>query len=104
MKNRRSKALSLSAKERIVLDLLTGAGSMYGLQLVDASRGRLKRGTVYVTLGRMEEKGLVESRHEAADVPTDGIPRRMYRATGHGQRVLDAWTAVARVLAMEPGR
>jgi DNA-binding PadR family transcriptional regulator len=30
---------------------------LYGLQLVAASRGRLKRGTVYVTLRRMEEKG-----------------------------------------------
>jgi hypothetical protein len=28
----------------------------------------------------------------------------MYRATGHGQRVLDAWTMVARTFAQEPGR
>jgi DNA-binding PadR family transcriptional regulator len=35
---------------------------MYGLKLIKASDERLKRGTVYVTLGRMEEKGFVRSR------------------------------------------
>ena len=55
---------TVSAKERIVLELLVSSGAKYGLQLVDESRGRLKRGTVYVTLGRMEQKGLVESHHE----------------------------------------
>ena len=44
----------LSAKEAIVLDLLGGGEPLYGLQLVALSEGRLKRGTVYVTLGRIE--------------------------------------------------
>ena len=34
---------------------------MFGLQLVEQSKGTLKRGTVYVTLGRMQDKGYVES-------------------------------------------
>jgi hypothetical protein len=46
----------LSAKESLILDLLAHRGELYGLQLVAASRGRLKRGTVYVTLGRMEPR------------------------------------------------
>jgi len=46
-----------------VLDLLE-SGERYGLELVDASAGRLKRGSVYVTLGRMETKGFVASRQE----------------------------------------
>ena len=87
-----------------MLELLVSSGTMYGLQLVDSSRGRLKRGTVYVTLGRMEEKGLVESRHEAARDDADVIPRRRYRATAHGERVLEAWLAIARALAMEPAK
>jgi PadR family transcriptional regulator, regulatory protein PadR len=95
---------TLSAKERIVLDLLVSSGARYGLQLVDESRGRLKRGTVYVTLGRMEQKGLVESHHEPATRDPDARTRRMYHATGHGRRVLDAWNLVARALALEPGR
>ena len=37
---------------------------MFGLQLVEQSNGGLKRGTVYVTLGRMQDKGYVESRTE----------------------------------------
>jgi DNA-binding PadR family transcriptional regulator len=104
MKRRRQETVSLPPKERVVLELLAGSGAMYGLQLVDESRGRLKRGTVYVTLGRMEQKGLVQSAHEAKPSNPDAAARRMYRATAHGQRVLEAWTTVARVLSLEPGR
>jgi PadR family transcriptional regulator len=104
VKRRRLDNLRLSSKERVVLELLVASGTMYGLQLVESSRGRLKRGTVYVTLGRMEEKGLVESRHEAARDASDAIPRRRYRATAHGERVLEAWLTVARALAMEPAK
>jgi PadR family transcriptional regulator, regulatory protein PadR len=94
---------SLSNKERIVLELLA-SGARYGLQLVDESGGQLKRGTVYVTLGRMEQKGLVESHVEPATPKSDVIPRRMYRPTAYGRRVLGAWTSVARRLALEPGQ
>jgi PadR family transcriptional regulator PadR len=101
----KSKGLpSLSGKERIILERLLESGPKYGLQLVDESRGALKRGTVYVTLGRMEQKGLVESHHEAATRSADAIPRRMYRATGLGRRVFDAWTTIARAFALEAGR
>ncbi len=82
---------TLSAKERIVLELLVSSGAKYGLQLVEGSRGRLKRGTVYVTLGRMEQKGLVDSRHESETRDPDALTRRMYHATGYGRRVLEAW-------------
>jgi PadR family transcriptional regulator len=95
---------TVSAKERIVLELLVSSGAKYGLQLVDESRGRLKRGTVYVTLGRMELKGLVESHHEPATRDPDALTRRMYHATAFGRRVLDAWTMVARTFSLEPGR
>ena len=93
---------TLSGKERIVLEIMVGAGAKYGLQLVEESRGRLKRGTVYVTLARMEDKGFVESRQEKTTRSPDAIARRMYHSTGHGRRVLDAWTMMARVLAAEP--
>ncbi len=95
---------TLSSKERLILGLLVGSGPKYGLELVDESHGSLKRGTVYVTLGRMEEKGLVESRHETDPRSAERLRRRMYHATAHGRRVLDAWTAVARALAAEPAR
>lgn len=93
----------LSEKERIILDLLTD-GERYGLQLVAASKGRLKRGTIYVTLGRMEDKGYVRSRTEDAPDRAGGLPRRMYEATPYGLRVLKAWTMLLRHLAPQTAR
>ena len=81
----------LSSKEARVLDLLTSRGASYGLELVRASDGDLKRGTVYVTLDRMEDKGLVESWSEDAEPGRQGPPRRKYKATGHGAAALAAW-------------
>jgi DNA-binding PadR family transcriptional regulator len=76
---------------------------MYGLELVKASGGTLKRGTVYVTLGRMQEKGFVESRPERT-AGASGLPRRLYRPTGLGLRVLDAWDLLRRAVAWEAAR
>jgi DNA-binding PadR family transcriptional regulator len=89
---------TLPGKQRLILELLVSQRPMYGLQLVEASRGRLKRGTVYVTLGRMEEKGYVESEQDSLPAGAAGLPRRLYRPTALGARVLHAWTALAREL------
>lgn len=94
----------LSAKELQVLDLLAHRGELYGLQLVAASKGRLKRGTVYVTLGRMEKKGYVTSRAEDAPEGAGGLPRRLYEASPYGLRVVKAWTTVLQQLHAEPAR
>ena len=83
--------MRLAKSEHLILTILASRGPCYGLELVHASRGRLKRGGVYVTLGRMEDKGLVTS---SAD--TDG-GRRRYRPTALGERALLA----ARVFAGE---
>jgi len=94
----------LSAKESLILDLLTRDGELYGLQLVAASKGRLKRGTVYVTLGRMEDKGYVTARAEDAPDGAGGLPRRLYEVTPFGVRVLKAWTTLLHHLAPELAR
>ena len=65
-----------------------------GLELVAASDGALRRGTVYVTLGRMEEKGLLSSRCEDAPQAGGGLPRRLYRPTEQGHHLLTALTAL----------
>jgi DNA-binding PadR family transcriptional regulator len=91
----------LSAKESLILELLTHGEQMYGLQLVAASKRRLKRGTVYVTLGRMEEKGYITSRLEDPPSKAGGLPRRVYQPTALGRRVLAAWTGGARRLMPE---
>jgi DNA-binding PadR family transcriptional regulator len=89
----------LPKKERLILELLASAGPMYGLQLVERSGGALKRGTVYVTLGRMEAKGLIESEQETPAPGAIGLPRRIYRPTSLGARMLRAWMAFTRELA-----
>ena len=94
---------SLSRKEAIILDLLIGAGDRYGLQLVEESGGRLKRGTVYVTLSRMEDKGFVTSRQEERDPHVPGIPRRLYRITGVGQKVLSEVLKASESWMLRPG-
>jgi PadR family transcriptional regulator PadR len=87
-KNLRDEPLpSLSGKESVVLEMLLAVSrELYGLEMVEASAGLLKRGTIYVTLQRMEEKGLIESRQEARPEGEIGIARRLYRVTGLGAR------------------
>lgn len=80
----------LSKKEMIALDLLVNQGEMYGVEMVENSGGELKRGTVYVTLQRMADKGWVESREVPREPPEIGIPRRIFRVTGLGQRAYKA--------------
>jgi PadR family transcriptional regulator, regulatory protein PadR len=87
---------TLSRKESLILRLLCSHDDMYGLQLVAASKGQLKRGTIYVTLGRMEDKGYVRSWLEDAPAEVGGLPRRKYEPTALGRRVLDAWAYAAR--------
>jgi DNA-binding PadR family transcriptional regulator len=74
--------------ETLIIRLLADLGPTYGLDLVASSRGRLKRGSVYVTLGRMEQKGFVTSRIE--ERPGEGPPRRLYDLTALGHRALMA--------------
>ena len=82
-----------SATERLIIELLAAHEELFGLQMVELSDGRLKRGTVYVTLGRMQEKGYLESRQEPLPEGAIGLPRRLYRPTGFAMRVLAAWQA-----------
>ena len=89
----------LSSRERVILELLAEHGELFGLQMVENSNGCLKRGTVYVTLGRMHEKGYLASRQEALSPGAIGLPRRLYRPTILGLRVLDAWRLAERMFA-----
>jgi DNA-binding PadR family transcriptional regulator len=92
---------SISSTESIVLDLLEHQ-ERFGLELVEASGGVLKRGSIYVTLGRMEAKGFVESRQEARVDGAIGLPRRLYRATAYGLKVRDAYRLLREALALRP--
>lgn len=82
----------LGSAEETILRLLVAGGELYGLEMVKRSSGALKRGTVYVFLNRMEDKGFVSSRVEEEREPGQrGLPRRRYRVTGLGERALRAW-------------
>lgn len=75
--------------ETVILNLLYTGGWWTGLELIKASAGALSRGTIYVHLQRLEDRGYIRSRlqtrHErSAEIPT-GLPdpdlylqRRLY--------------------------
>ena len=92
---------TMSRTESVVMDLL-GGGERYGLELVEASAGALKRGSVYVTLARMEDKGFIDSRQEERGPGASGPPRRLYRATSYGVKVHAAFTLLRDALRLKP--
>lgn len=82
----------LSNTEVVILKMMIGlGGELYGNEMIKQSDGRLKRGTIYVMLGRMEDKGFVESRKETKQPNIPGLPRRLYQPTALGQRALADW-------------
>ncbi|WP_433476032.1 PadR family transcriptional regulator [Spirillospora sp. CA-142024] len=81
----------------LVLSCLTG-GESYGYEIAkrldSAGLGRIKGGTLYPVLNRLEEAGLVEAEFRAAE---RGPGRRYYRLTADGRHDLaeqgGAWLA-----------
>lgn len=82
----------VSVKEAEILRLLIANGEMYGMEMVQASGGVLKPGTIYVTLGRMDDKDFVTSRVEKVEGAT-GLPRRLFTVTSRGRRAMRAYHA-----------
>ena len=83
-----------SKKEIVILEMLAPGKELFGLEIMKNSEGVIKRGTVYTTLHRMEDKGLVKSRVEELPENSPGTPRRLYFITGYGARVLQAAQSV----------
>lgn len=86
--------INLSKLEEELLSLLIGR-ELYGLQIIqafaEASQGnrQISIGTLYPTLSRMEEKGLVSSRME--NRPSDdkgGARRKYFKITREGMFLL----------------
>jgi len=84
----------------MIVEMLAEAGELYGLEMVTRSGGRLKRGTIYTTLCRMEEKGLVESYLAPPPEPGRGPTRRLYRVTKYGRLVHATWKTLARTFGL----
>lgn len=70
---------------RILKDEPQGAP---GLTIVAKSEGRVGRSSVYVLLGRLEEKGFVKVKEVASALST--FPKPMYFITDAGQKKLEA--------------
>jgi DNA-binding PadR family transcriptional regulator len=87
--------MNITKTEALVLQQLAGSSGseLYGLQMVKESEGALKMGTIYVILGRLEEKGFVESRREELEDRSRSVPRRLYKITGQGRRTFNAYTS-----------
>ncbi|MEM8875242.1 MAG: PadR family transcriptional regulator [Planctomycetota bacterium] len=69
----------MSTKDRILCALLA-SGEMFGREIRDAAQqvgGRIPLGTLYVTLDRLVEAGLVDFR-EGDPIPGKGGNRRKY--------------------------
>ena len=78
------------------------SGAGYGFDVIDTTG--LPSGTVYPALSRLERDGLVRSQWEEVSVARaeKRPPRRYYRVTAHGSRVLNSETARFRALAPLP--
>jgi DNA-binding PadR family transcriptional regulator len=78
------------------------SGSRHGFDIIDTTG--LPSGTVYPALGRLERDGLVKSSWEDAAAARDEKrpPRRYYRITAQGTRVLES--ELARYRALSPVR
>ena len=91
---------SLSEKEYLIMKLLMDGGEMFGLEMVHESDGELKKGTIYVTLQRMEDKNLLASEEEERGEEENGIARRFYTPTNWGERVYKAQEIALKYLNM----
>lgn len=106
----KTAAPKLSLNEAIIAHLLRQSSPepLFGLELVrrsPAGKLRLKKGTIYVTLERMEKKGLLLSELETSPPPQIKkgdfyIPRRMYRLTPLGEQALES---LEQAVAQIPG-
>ncbi len=91
---------SLSDKEYLIMEMLVDNEEMFGLEMVEVSEDELKKGTIYVTLQRMFDKNLLDSREEKRSSDEGGIARRMYFPTKYGERVFKAQEIALRYLNM----
>ncbi len=87
-----NKELKRGTLEMILLHLISER-QMYGYELASTlekkggSLFRIKEGTLYPILYRLEKAGYIESRWETLE---RGVPRKYYRLTGPGEKYMQA--------------
>jgi len=84
----------ITTREALLLAILS-EGEKYGRAIRDECKSRaehaLPLGSLYTTLGRMEDKGLIRSRSEESSAGRGGHRRTFYRITALGQKALSAY-------------
>lgn len=83
----------LSPTEHKVLTMVAELGEAYGLQLFRRAAGELKKGSVYMLLGRLTRKGFVTVRRVPLPEGEIGPSRMAYRMTDAGATALKSWAA-----------
>jgi DNA-binding PadR family transcriptional regulator len=76
-------------------------GSAIREQIETRAQRHVPRGSVYITLDRLEEKGLLVSRESGTSAARGGRPRRVFKVTPAGVRAVK--TAVVAVTRMQRG-
>jgi DNA-binding PadR family transcriptional regulator len=94
MANRKANAPLTPAVLHILLALSTGERHGYGImkQVESDSQGKVNMGpgTLYGSLGRMIEAGLIRESDKRVDPKMDDERRVYYKLTGQGQQALAA--------------
>jgi DNA-binding PadR family transcriptional regulator len=79
-------------EQMLLLAALRLGGEAYGVRLMEELEGRIgrrvSRGSVYVTLDRMETKGWIASEMSQSSPHRGGRPRRIVRVTAEGMAEL----------------
>jgi len=95
----------LPLKQSIFQILLAlGNGEMHGYGIMQAladkteGRERILPGTLYASIGRMVDEGLIEEREPPSGDSSGGPQRRYYRTTEYGMAVARAESERLRVL------
>lgn len=75
------EGIRLDKPQLAILTLLLQHGEMYGLEMIEASGGALSRGTVYVWLSHLCDRGYVTHRDAEQDVERGPKKRKKYSIT-----------------------
>jgi PadR family transcriptional regulator PadR len=78
----------------ILLSLAAGPRHGYAVlkdaEVLSLGRISLSVSTLYTTLARLQEQGMIERVDAGEEEPGPGLPRKVYRLTRQGQGALDA--------------
>lgn len=87
-----------------------GQEELHGYEIMkrvrSRSRGKMVLGpsSLYGTIGRLEDDGLIQEVDERPDLELDDSRRRYYRVTNLGERVLEAQLDFVQSFFLEPAR